>query len=94
MLEKTELDLETFQQMPNDGEELIPPDLSDEYENVNAILFSNLPMPPIILSPVVNSTNAIVTSGSTGAFATVTRGLDIEDYEINNWANQEYDKYR
>ena len=86
MVDQTLLDLEAFSQMPDDGEEFIPPLVLREYTRGNELIKTNLPLPPDYDSDSLRITGVISTTGSTGAYEAIIGAGLVDDSELNQWS--------
>ena len=72
IVERTEWEIQMLSDLPEEGQEFIPPGLIMSYESGNEHLKGNLPLPPQYNDLAVPSIAAITTSSSTAMYSVVS----------------------
>ena len=88
MIDQTNLDLDAFSKMPEEGEEFIPNFTFRDYAKGNDYIKESLPLPPDYDPVTLGITGVISTIGSTGAYTTIINAGLVDDLDLNQWSKE------
>jgi len=92
--ERTEWEIKTFNDLPENAQEFFPLSLVDNYDITTEHLRESLPLPPEFNVLAVPSAAAVSTSGSSSIYSSVSRAGEVDAEDIQKWSGIHTDLYR